>query len=306
MLTVSIVLAFFSVALGAYLLLTSAEHIRERAQTHRQLSYYDVRAEGRETTKPFYERVLSPMVDRLIKALLRFSPEGAREHYQKLLAAAGDPGGLDADRVGAIKVLLLAGAFIISLLLTFAFHYRVMTELIVVIIFGLVGYLTPDIWLRRIADTRRVAIRRALPDTLDLMVISVEAGLGFDAALGRVVKHGKGPLAREFARVLYEIQVGVARRDAFRNLANRTEVEELRTFSHAIMQADVFGLPIGNVLRTQASEMRTKRRQFAEERAAKTAVKMVFPVVIFIFPAIFVVIIGPAIIRIWVALFGGG
>jgi tight adherence protein C len=160
-------------------------------------------------------------------------------------------------------------------------------------IFGPVGRLNG-----RISD-RRNAMERQLPDVIDLLVISVEAGLGFDAALGRVVQNVPGELSKEFSRTLQETRVGVSRVDALRGLAERTDVEDLNSFVLALIQADQFGVSIARVLRVQAEEMRIRRRQRAQEKAMKAPVKLVFPLVFFIFPSLLVVLLGPAILTIY-------
>jgi len=155
-------------------------------------------------------------------------------------------------------------------------------------------------------DKRRKAMEKELPDVIDLLVISVEAGLGFDSALGRVVQNVPGEISREFSRTLQETRVGVSRTEALRHLTERTDVDDLNTFVLALIQADQFGVSIARVLRVQAEEMRIRRRQRAQERAFKAPVKLVFPLVLFIFPALFVVILGPAGIAIVDAFSGGG
>jgi tight adherence protein C len=147
-------------------------------------------------------------------------------------------------------------------------------------------------------------MRTELPDALDVLTISVEAGLAFDAAVARVARNTEGPLANEFARVLQEMQIGVGRVDAIRALGERTHLADLKGFVTAMIQADAFGIPIGQVLRVQSQEMRTKRRQRAEERAQKVPIKILIPLVFFILPALFIAVLGPAVIRI-VEDFGG-
>jgi len=163
------------------------------------------------------------------------------------------------------------------------------------------GFFGPNAWLQRKIDDRAHTMLRALPDVLDLLVISVEAGLGFDSALSRVVATVPGPLSEEFFRMLQETRVGVSRRDAMRHLMDRTDLDELRSFMLAMIQAEAFGVTIARVLRVQADEMRVKRRQRAQEKAFAAPVKLVFPLVFCIFPALFIVLLGPAAIQIGTA-----
>jgi tight adherence protein C len=156
------------------------------------------------------------------------------------------------------------------------------------------GALFPSAWLTRKVTERKTMILRDLPDTLDLLAISVEAGMGFEGALEVVCQNFTSPLADEFSRTLREMELGLPRRDAFQNLKRRTEVPELSNFVLALLQADALGIPIGRVLKTQAAEMRMKRRQWAREKAGKLPVKIMFPLVAFIFPAVLVVVLGPA------------
>jgi tight adherence protein C len=210
---------------------------------------------------------------------------------------AGYPGNLDAPAFVVIKLLTTsAGLFLGWLLLDYGSD--TMQRLF---LFGLplvLGFFGPDAWLERKVDERRQAMLRALPDVLDLLVISVEAGLGFDAALARVVSTVPGPLSEEFFRMLQETRVGVSRRDAMRHLMERTDLDELRSFLLAMIQAEAFGVTIARVLRVQADEMRVKRRQRAQEKAFAAPVKLVFPLVFCIFPALFIVLLGPAALQI--------
>ena len=166
-----------------------------------------------------------------------------------------------------------------------------------------VGFLFPDSILARKVEERQHEVLGTLSDTLDLLTISVEAGLSLNAAIAQVVQNVPGVLSQEFARMLQEIQLGVPRSEAFRHLADRTDVEELNSFALAMIQADVFGVSIASVLRTQASQLRIKRRQTAEAKAQQTPVKIVFPLILCILPALFVIIIGPGAIRIMQNLF---
>jgi len=166
-----------------------------------------------------------------------------------------------------------------------------------------IGYMFPVSVVDRKGRKRQEEIRRSLADTIDLLAISVEAGLAFDAALLHARRTIRGPLSEEIGRMLHEMQLGARRVDAMRHLADRTDVEELRSFVLAMVQADVFGVSIANILRSQSQELRTKRRQRAEERAMKMPVKLVFPMVVCCLPALLVVVVGPGIIRIAQNLF---
>jgi tight adherence protein C len=166
-----------------------------------------------------------------------------------------------------------------------------------------VAYVAPAAALDRKAQSRQEQIRRMLADTIDLLTISVEAGLAFDAALLHARRSMKGPLSEEIGRMLHEMQLGIKRSDAMRNLSDRTNVQELRSFVLAMVQADVFGVSVANVLRSQSHELRTKRRQRAEERAMKTPVKLLFPMICCILPALLVLVVGPGAIRIAHVLF---
>ena len=219
-----------------------------------------------------------------------------RAHAPQRLLVAGSPWNLQASEFLAIK-----GAVTIGLALVGFFIAR---SILGVLIGALSGWLLPDCWLKTKSDRRQVQIQKSLPDTLDLLCVSVEAGLGFDAAVAKVVEKSTGPLAEEFGRLLQEIRMGKPRRAALKDMAHRSQVEDLGTFITAIIQADQLGVSIGNVLNIQSQEMRRKRRQRAEEAAMKAPVKMLFPLIFFIFPALFVVLLGPALIQIMEALQG--
>ena len=164
---------------------------------------------------------------------------------------------------------------------------------------GIVGYFAPNMLIYQLGYNRSEQVRRDLPDALDLLTISVEAGLAFDAGLSQVARNTTGPLAEEFFRVLQEMQIGLGRSEAMRSLGERTDLPELRAFVTSMVQADAFGIPIAQVLRVQARELRIKRTQRAEELAQKVPVKILFPLIFCILPALFVVIIGPAAIQIF-------
>ena len=256
------------------------------------------RATTREETlsKPFVERAMAPVIVGLGRFMGRFTPVGYLEKTQRKLLFAGNPANVDAASFTVVKaVLTIVGLFGAFALRDFGTG---LTRLLVIVLPPLIGFFLPDVWLNRRIEERQGDMLRALPDTLDLLVISVEAGLGFDSALSRVVSTVPGPLSEEFFRMLQETRVGVSRRDAMRHLMDRTDLEELRTFLLAMLQAEAFGVAIARVLRVQADEMRVKRRQRAQEKAFAAPVKIVFPLVFCIFPALFVVLLGPAAINI--------
>jgi tight adherence protein C len=256
-------------------------------------------ASPREDTlaKPLAQRTVGPIVIGLGNFLKRFTPVGYLEKKQRKLMLAGYPGNLDAPAFVVIKLLTTAVGLVGSFFLADFAQDSLQTILFFALPVAL-GFFGPDAWLNRKVDERRQAMLRSLPDVLDLLVISVEAGLGFDSALARVVATVPGPLSEEFFRMLQETRVGVSRRDAMRHLMERTDLDELRSFLLAMIQAEAFGVTIARVLRVQADEMRVKRRQRAQEKAFAAPVKLVFPLVFCIFPSLFIVLLGPAALQI--------
>lgn len=255
-------------------------------------------AEVEPLLAPFTDRVLRPASRSLSDIARLFGPSDYTDRIRRRLVMAGSPYGLDAERLLAIKAgSAIAGVALIMLVagLASAAPGRAVLGSIV---FALVGFYLPDLWLRSRVGERQLQIRRTLPDMLDMLTISVEAGMGFDAAAAKIAGSRPGPLSEEFGRMLQEIQAGVSRRDAMRHLGERTDVPELRSFITSMIQADVFGVSVSNVLRTQSHEMRVKRRQFAEEMAQKAPVKIVFPLILCILPATLIVVAGPAIVSV--------
>jgi len=243
------------------------------------------------------ERIFLPFGAKLGRGLRSLTPIDSARKIDRLLVYAGTPAGWDAERVSALKILGGVGGVILGLALALFLPWGGVWKGVFVGLFVVIGYLLPGAYLGSMARTRQKAIQRELPDVMDLLTISVEAGMGFDAALAQVVKNVPGPLASEIARLLQEMQIGVSRADAFRHLGDRTDVPELAAFVLSMIQADLFGVSISNVLRAQSRELRVKRRQRAEEIAQKIPVKIIFPVIFCVLPALFVVVIGPGIIR---------
>ncbi len=275
---------------------------RARDDMNDRLALYGRRTGGGtirddELAKPLAQRTVGPVVIKISNFLRRFTPVGYLEKKQHQLTLAGSPANLDAPSFIVIKLLTTAlGLFAAFFLQNYGADGLQRTVLFFLPI--ALGFFGPDAWLNRKIDERRQTMLRALPDILDLLVISVEAGLGFDSALSRVVSTVPGPLSEEFFRMLQETRVGVSRRDAMRHLMDRTDLDELRSFLLAMIQAEAFGVTIARVLRVQADEMRVKRRQRAQEKAFAAPVKLVFPLVFCIFPALFIVLLGPAAISI--------
>lgn len=251
-----------------------------------------------EMQASFYDRFLRPLAGGLAKGFARFTPAQSLEGTQKRLMNAGLMGQMQVSDFIGLKGLGLIGGLGFAGLLTFLGHSSTTIGALLLILFGIIGYVAPDLWLRSKTSQRKLAIANALPDSIDLLTISVEAGLGFDQALARIVSKADNLLTREFARVLQQMRLGVARRDALRELVDRTGVEDLSQFVGAIIQAEQLGASIGRVLRIQSAEMRVRRRQRAQRLAQQAPIKMLFPMAFLILPSIFVVVLGPAIPRI--------
>ena len=249
-----------------------------------------------ELQLPFAERTLRPLIGRLSRTGRRLSSASSAETAEKRLALAGNPGDLRLSDWMGVKMLVGIGTGAVLFLLFGVLSGGLVQGAFFGLIGFFIGYLLPEFWLGRKIKSRQKIILKMIPDTLDLLTISVRAGLGFDAALAKVVEKIPGPLSEEFRRALAEVRVGKARRDALRDMIPRTNVQPLSTFIGAIIQAEQLGVSISKVLQVQSEQLRIERRQRAEEMAAKAPIKMLFPLVGCIFPSLFVVILGPAII----------
>jgi tight adherence protein C len=251
-------------------------------------------------SESFTRRIFVPVIAGASKVARRVTPIDARDRVARKLLIAGSPTGWDAERLLAFKIIGFSAGIVLGLVATTLIgDISPFIRIVLIGLLAFVGFMVPDSMLSRRVGERQKEILRTLSDTLDLLTISVEAGLSLNAAIAQVVQNVPGVLSSEFARMLQEIQLGVPRADAFRNLAERTDVDELNAFALAMIQADVFGVSIASVLRTQARQLRIKRRQRAEAKAQQTPVKIVFPLILCILPALFVVIVGPGAIRIW-------
>lgn len=251
-----------------------------------------------EVERPFAERVIAPLGEHVVGLGRRLVRADTARKIQYRLNIAGNPPAWDVNRIIGLKVLSLALfgglGFLYFLGQSWPFYRFVLATALA----ATLGYMLPNILLFNAGAKRSTLMRNALPDAMDLLTISVEAGLGFDAAVSRVAKNGEGPLSQEFSRLLQEMQLGVGRTDAMRAMAERSSLPDLKTFCMAMVQADSLGIPIARVLRIQSQEMRTKRRQRAEEKAQQVPVRIMIPLVLFILPCLFIVILGPAGIQI--------
>ncbi|BCN43639.1 type II secretion system F family protein [Prescottella equi] len=228
--------------------------------------------------------------------LRRTTTPGTMARLDRLLSRAGRPPAWPVEKIAAGKLVLAGAMGALGVLFLLPEPAPVRIALVTVVV--VVAYFTPELLLHSRGEERQQQIDLALPDTLDQMTIAVEAGLGFEAAMSRAAKNGKGPLAEEFVRTLQDIQMGKSRRGAYLDLAARTNAPNLRRFLRAVIQADEYGVAIADVLRTQAGEMRMKRRQRAEERAMQLPVKVIFPLLLCILPTLFIVLLGPAVMGI--------
>jgi tight adherence protein C len=297
MLALPIIAVFVALALGVYAVLEQADERATIRGSLRRLQGYELdNQRDRVLAEPVRDRVLLPVVGRLVNLGKVFTPADYVNKVRHRMTVAGKPTQEQLDRFLAIRVVTIALIPVWFFVSFFVVHLGRTNSLLVFALLSLASVLGPDAILNRRMAERQQEIRVKLPDILDLLTISVEAGLGFEQALDRTVGAVPGPLSDEFARMLGEVRAGARRADAMRALDERTDVSEVRSFVLAILQADTFGVSIGRVLRSQADEMRVRRRQLAQERAQKAPVKMLIPMVFCVFPALFVVVIGPAVL----------
>jgi tight adherence protein C len=291
-------LAVFAIAYSVQSIVAERRQAYRTIQAIRAVELRPTDLRNRELARPARERLIKPFYNTALGLAHRFTPAGARDAIRRKLVMAGSPFGWDADRVLVAKVACLTVGVLLGLLFVAVFSFALPLRILGFLAIAALGYWLPNVVLTNAVQRRQHVLRSSLADSIDLLTICVEAGLGFDAAMAHVSKNTTGPLADEFYRTLQEVQLGRSRNEAMRNLAARSNVPELRAFVLAMVQADVFGVSVANVLRVQAKDMRMKRRQLAEERAMKVPIKVLFPVLFCIFPALFVVILGPAIMRI--------
>jgi tight adherence protein C len=294
---VLLVLALGCLAVSAYLigeLVTTPA--RERAGALRRAMAWGRTRRSLEAALPLQRRTLQPLKERVARLVLRVNPKVTVDQVAFRLLAAGVSRRISPTGFLAGKAGLAIGGFAFGLLI--GMGKSGMLGVVLGLGFAAVGFIGPDMYVNAKGKSRRERIRADLPDALDLLAVSVEAGLGFDAAIAKVTEKMKGALSEEFALTLSEIRIGESRIDALKKLADRTATPEVSAFTRSIIQADQFGISLGRILRVQATDSRMRRQAAAEERAMKAPIKMLFPTVMFIFPSMFLVTLGPAFLAI--------
>jgi tight adherence protein C len=303
--TIIIVIVVAIIAGAALLVITGVRKYRNQAQDplEERLAEFSQRGEvvsleEIELSQPFSERVIMPFMRRLGDISSRFTPQHVLEQTRVRLERAGNPGNMDASTFLVLH-FVAAGLFGgLMLLITLISHtLKVPIKVLIVVVFTILGYFFPDLWIRSRVNSRQKQVRKAMPDALDLLTICVEAGLGFDASMSKVNEKWDNELSMAFGRVIKEIQLGKLRRDALRDMADKIGLAEMTSFVAAVIQSEMLGVSLAKVLRIQSDQMRIKRRQLAEEEAHKAPIKMIFPMGLLIFPALMIVLLTPAAMR---------
>ncbi|MCJ7718068.1 MAG: type II secretion system F family protein [Anaerolineales bacterium] len=256
----------------------------------------EISLEEIELSQPITERIIVPIVQKIGELTEKFTPQNAIEDTEKKLELAGNPPGIDPTIFWAARFIAAIG---VGGILLFVFSMGSINwtwgrKLLLTGIFGVIGFFMPQLLLQSKISSRQDMIRKSMPDALDLLTICVQAGLGFDAAMSRVAEKWEDALADEFSRCLREIQLGNVRRVALRNMADRIGMTEMTSFVAGIIQSEQLGVSMAKVLRIQSDQMRTRRRQLAEEKAQQAPIKMLFPMALLIFPSILIILLGPA------------
>jgi tight adherence protein C len=280
--------------------------MRDTQQTdplERRLAEFAARGEAAsleeiEMSQPLTERVILPMARRLGEFVTRFTPQNALQSTERKLELAGNPRGLEPATFWAIRIVLAIGiaAFMLFIFSIGSINWTWGRKILFIAAFVGLGFYVPDMLLTSRIQRRQRAIRKALPDALDLLTICVEAGLGFDGAMAKVYEKWENELSLAFGRVIREIQLGKLRREALRDMADRVGIPEMTSFVAAVIQSEQLGVSMAKVLRIQADQMRIKRRQYAEELAHKAPIKMLIPMALLIFPSICIVLMTPALL----------
>jgi len=275
-----------------------AQRLAEYSQRGEAVSLEEI-----ELSQPFSTRVVMPIMRRLGEISSRFTPQNVVEQTRTRLELAGNPGRMDASTFMFLH-FVSAGVFggLVFLISLFSKTFSLPVKLLIVLVFIVLGYFFPDLWIRSRINSRQKQVRKAMPDALDLLTICVEAGLGFDAAMSKVNEKWDNELSLAFGRVIREIQLGKLRRDALRDMSDRLGLPEMTSFVAAVIQSEMLGVSMAKVLRIQSDQMRIRRRQHAEEEAHKAPIKMIFPMGIFIFPSLMIVLLTPAAFRLYGSL----
>jgi len=252
-----------------------------------------------ELSQPFTERVIYPLARKFGEVAGRFTPQNAFQVTEKKLELAGNPGRLDPTMFLTLQFVAAFG-FGIFLFVVFSFaqvKWSLGIRLLIVLLFIILGFYFPQLWIGSKISKRQKEIRKAMPDALDLLTICVEAGLGFDAAMAKVSEKWQNELSIAFTRIIQEIQLGKLRKDALRSMSERVSIPEMTSFVAAIIQSEQLGVSMAKVLRIQSEQMRVKRRQLAEEEAHKAPIKMLIPMALLIFPSLMITLLTPAGLR---------
>lgn len=266
-----------------------------------------VSLEDLELSQPFSERIIIPILRAIGDLSARFTPQKLIEQTELKMELAGNPVKIDAATFLASRfvVAVLFGGFLTLIFVISPPAWSMGRRILVVLLFTVLGFAFPQLWLQSKIDRRQDEIRKAMPDALDLLTICVEAGLGFDAAMSKVSEKWENQLSLGFARAIREVQLGKTRREALRVMADRMGIPEMTSFIAAVIQSEMLGVSMAKVLRIQSDQMRMKRRQRAEEAAHQAPIKMLIPMVVFIFPTIMIILMVPAAFQI-IGVLGGG
>lgn len=299
MLSITMIFIFLTFIINFYLFFSYIfkDKIKISFRLNKLKKNNDFESELNELNEPFYVRVIKPAIDNISDLIAKVTPSGMRKRVEEKLNLAGRPYNLTVNKWFMFKLII---GVILPLILLLLLKISGKMTLKIIFFFGFISLffnVFPNLLLTQYTAKRKKEITDSLPDVLDLITVSVEAGLSFDGALIRLVDKMSGILVDEFNKVLNETRMGKSRKKALRDMSVRCGVSDITTLVGAIIQADELGVSITNVLRIQSKQMRNKRRQRAQEKAMKAPVKMLFPLMIFIFPAIFAVLLGPAIIR---------
>ena len=260
-----------------------------------------------ELSQPFSERVIYPIARKLGELAIRFTPQNALQSISRKLELAGSPARLDPTMIMSLQFIagVVFGGLVLLVFTVGSTNWPVGRIILFSLLFALLGFYFPQLWLSGRISRRQKEIRRALPDALDLLTICVEAGLGFDAAMSKVSEKWESELSLAFARAIQEIQLGKIRREALRDMADRVGIPEITSFVAAVIQSEQLGVSMAKVLRIQSEQMRVRRRQLAEEEAHKAPLKMLIPMALLIFPSLMIVLLTPAALQLVHSALGG-